>query len=260
MIILSSNKIVFNVDILLYVLPEGVKRNSLIIIAGEGGAGKSVLLANIAKSVITEGEPLLYLTLDDDPATIVEQLKSYNTDVETAFREQRFGIIDGFSYLIKGKKGRAHPMVIDEVNPNDIESVVYSLIKNVDSFKMNNTGVLIIDSLNEIMITLDPTRIIEFVKTIRANIAKHRGVATIASLHTSTEDFLSYLLNIEHLVDGIIELGSLKERELGKLEISLRQILVRKMKGVPHKAVWTLFTIDKEGVKPVVLKSSKNKF
>ncbi|QOR95125.1 AAA family ATPase [Thermosphaera chiliense] len=246
-----------DVDILLYVLPEGVKRNSLIIVAGEGGAGKSALLANIAKSVIKNNEPLLYLGLDDDPATIVDQLSSFNVDIEKVFNEGRFGIIDGFSYLIKGKKGKSHPMVLDEVNPSDLDSLVYSLLKHVDSFNMRGRGMVMIDSLNEIMITLDPTRIIEFVKTIRANVAKHRSVTTIATLHTSTEDFLSYLLSIEHLVDGIIEMQTLKDKNLGELQIPLRQMLVRKMKGVPHRAVWTLFTIDKEGVKPVVIKTSK---
>jgi KaiC/GvpD/RAD55 family RecA-like ATPase len=254
---LSKNNLILEVDILLYVLPEGIKRNSLVIIAGEGGSGKSALLANIAKSVVKNNEPLLYLALDDDPATIVDQLISFNVDVEKAFNEGRFGIIDGFSYLIKGKKGRSHPMVLDEVNPGDLDNLVYSILKHVDYFNMRGRGMVMIDSLNEIMITLDPTRIIEFVKTIRANIAKHRGVTTIATLHTSTEDFLSYLLNIEHLVDGIIEMQTLKDKNLGELQIPLRQMLVRKMKGVTHRAVWTLFTIDKEGVKPVVIKTSK---
>jgi len=254
---LSESNLILDVDILLYVLPEGIRRNSLIIIAGEGGSGKSALLANIAKSVIQKNEPLLYLGLDDDPATIVDQFSSFNVDVQEAFKKGRFGIIDGFSYLIKGKKGKAHPMVVDEINPGDLDSLVYSLLKHVDAFNMNGRGMVMIDSLNEIMITLDPTRIIEFVKTIRANIAKHRGVVTIATLHTSTEDFLSYLLSIEHLVDGIIELQTLKDKNLGELQIPLRQMLVRKMKGVPHRAVWTLFTIDKEGVKPVIIKTSK---
>lgn len=254
---MPESNLILDVDILLYVLPEGVKRNSLIIVAGEGGAGKSALLANIAKSVIKNNEPLLYLGLDDDPATIVDQLSSFNVDIEKVFNEGRFGIIDGFSYLIKGKKGKSHPMVLDEVNPSDLDSLVYSLLKHVDSFNMRGRGMVMIDSLNEIMITLDPTRIIEFVKTIRANVAKHRSVTTIATLHTSTEDFLSYLLSIEHLVDGIIEMQTLKDKNLGELQIPLRQMLVRKMKGVPHRAVWTLFTIDKEGVKPVVIKTSK---
>jgi len=254
---LPESNLILDVDILLYVLPEGVKRNSLIIVAGEGGAGKSALLADIAKSVIKNNEPLLYLGLDDDPATIVDQFSSFNVDIEKAFNEGRFGIIDGFSYLIKGKKGKSHPMVLDEVNPSDLDSLVYSLLKHVDSFNMRGRGMVMIDSLNEIMITLDPTRIIEFVKTIRANVAKHRSVTTIATLHTSTEDFLSYLLSIEHLVDGIIEMQTLKDKNLGELQIPLRQMLVRKMKGVPHRAVWTLFTIDKEGVKPVIIKTSK---
>ncbi|MGB9828155.1 MAG: RAD55 family ATPase [Thermosphaera sp.] len=254
---MPESNLILDVDILLYVLPEGVKRNSLIIVAGEGGAGKSALLADIAKSVIKNNEPLLYLGLDDDPATIVDQFSSFNVDIEKAFNEGRFGIIDGFSYLIKGKKGKSHPMVLDEVNPSDLDSLVYSLLKHVDSFNMRGRGMVMIDSLNEIMITLDPTRIIEFVKTIRANVAKHRSVTTIATLHTSTEDFLSYLLSIEHLVDGIIEMQTLKDKNLGELQIPLRQMLVRKMKGVPHRAVWTLFTIDKEGVKPVIIKTSK---
>jgi KaiC/GvpD/RAD55 family RecA-like ATPase len=246
-------------DLFKYLLPEGLLRGSFIVIAGEGGSGKSVILTHIVKDVLSLGEPVIYAAFDDDPLTVLKQLSAFRVPVEKYCSERLFGIIDGFSYTITQRRGRVHACVLDEVTPDNPDDIVNALIRTADQVGLGGRGLVTIDSLNEVMITQDPVRFVRFVKSLRANIAKSRGVVTVATLHTSTSELRNYLLLVEHLVDGILETSSLPEElaaVLSKREIQafVRQIRVLKMKGVAHRQGWFLYGIDHEGVKPVVIK------
>lgn len=250
----------FSQDLFKYLFPAGIPRNSFIVIAGEGGSGKSVILSHIVKDVLSYGEPVIYVSMDDDPFTVIQQLKSFRVAVDEACAERRFVIIDGFSYLLAGPPSARkpkNPCVAEEVHPERPDSIISSLLKTADSLGLSNHGAVLLDSLNEAMITLDQARFVSFVKSIRANIAKARGVLTVATLHTSTSSLKEYLLVVEHLVDGIIETSSIPPEVSQHIPIFVRGLVVKKMKGTPHKQGLVLFGIDEEGLKPVVLKISK---
>ncbi|WP_048078678.1 RAD55 family ATPase [Desulfurococcus mucosus] len=254
---MSEHRLVISLDLFLYILPEGIPRNSLVILAGKGGSGKSAIVANIAKNIVENGEPVVYVGLDDDPVTIVEQLDSFGLKVEEAASSRLLMLVDGFSYLIKGRRERAHPAVVEEVDPRNPDNVASAVLRVLESTGLKGRGLVIIDSLNEAMISLDPTRFIEFVKFLRANVSKALRVPVIATLHTSTEGFEEYLYTIEHLVDGLIETQNLEEGLSSQLPMQVRQVIIRKIKGVSHRHGWVLYTIDKTGVKPVILKVEK---
>lgn len=250
----------FSQDLFKYLFPAGIPRNSFIVVTGEGGSGKSVILSHIVKDVLSAGEPVIYVSMDDDPSTVLQQLRSFRVAVDDACDKRKFVIIDGFSYLLTGPpqaKRPRNPCVAEEVHPERPDSVISSIVRVVDSVGLNQSGAVLLDSLNEAMITLDQARFVSFVKSIRANISKARGIITVATLHTSTSTLKEYLLVIEHLVDGLIETASIPPEVSQHIPIFVRGLVVRKMKGVTHKQGLVLFGIDEEGVKPVVLKISK---
>lgn len=250
----SSSFIHFTQDLFKYILPNGVPRNSLIVLTGEGGSGKSVIIAHVVKDVLLNGEPVVYVALDDDPQTILSQLTAFGVNIDQFCGEKKLLIIDGFSHLVKPR--RTGFCVEEEIQPDYADSIISVLIKATDKHHIENKGLIVIDSLNEAMVTLDPTRFILFVKSLRANFAKSRGILTFATLHTSTQSFKEYLLSIEHLVDGIIETANIPGELAQQIPIFIRQITVRKIKGVASKPGWVLYGIDNEGLKPVVLKVS----
>ncbi|MGC8982138.1 MAG: RAD55 family ATPase [Desulfurococcaceae archaeon] len=243
----------FSQDLFRYVFPSGVPRNSFILLSGEGGSGKSVLLAHLVKDVLGAGEPAIYVTMDDDPATVLAQLKSFKVDVDHYCKEGQLLLVDGFSYLLKVKKGLGK-CVVDEVSPENPDGIVSTLIKLTESRGFFNKGAVVIDSLNESMITLDPSRFAMLVKSIRANIAKSRGVLTVATLHTSTTSLRDYMLLIEHIVDGLIETSNIPPEVSQQIPIFVRALVVKRMKGASYRQGTVLFGIDEEGVKPVVFK------
>ncbi|MEM0001792.1 MAG: ATPase domain-containing protein [Desulfurococcaceae archaeon] len=244
--------IYFTQDLFKYILPNGIPRNSLVVLAGEGGSGKSVIMAHVVKDALSAEEPVIYVALDDDPQTVLSQLTAFKVNAEGLCNEKKLLIIDGFSYLVKPRKTSF--CVEEEIQPDNPDSIISTLIKVTDKHRVENKGLIIIDSLNEVMVSLDPTRFISFIKSLRANFAKARGVLTFTTLHTSTPSFKEYLLSIEHLVDGIIETANIPGELAQQLPIFIRQITVRKMKGVNSKPGWVLYGIDNEGLKPVILK------
>lgn len=255
--VLSMSTFVFTQDLFKYILPNGVPRNSFIVITGEGGSGKSVILSHMVKEFLARKEPVVYVALDDDPETIINQLLSFGVNAKEYCLNKFLLIVDGFSYLVKSKK--PHYCVEDEITPENPDSIVQSLFKLADKYGLFGKGLIVIDSLNEVMVLLDPTRFIIFVKSLRANFSKLRGILTVSTLHTSTTGFKEYLLTVEHLVDGILETAGISGELAQQIPIFVRQIAVRKMKGVNSKPGWVLYGIDSEGIKPVILKITGSK-
>lgn len=242
----------FTQDLFKYLLPHGMPRNSFVVMAGEGGSGKSVILMHIVKDFLLAGEPVIYVTLDDDPQTVLNQLLSFGIDARAFCEKKQLIIVDGFSYLAKLR--RQQYCIEEEVTPENPDTIVSAISRVVEKYSIIDKGLLIVDSLNEIIVILDPTRFVKFVKAMRASFSKSRNILTIATLHTSTESFKEYLLTVEHLVDGILETGSIPGELAQQLPMFVKQISVRKMKGISSKPGWVLYGIDHEGLKPVVLR------
>lgn len=248
-------RVPLGVDVLDFALPRGVLRNSFIILAGPGGTGKSVFNIFISLSFMKRGEPVLYVTLDDDPATTYASFKSFNIDLKPYVEKKLFGFIDAFSFRL-GPFKKAYDGVVKEVNPKETSKFIYVLLEALGEMGMDGKGLLIIDSLNEIFFHLELNSAIEFIKTLRALVSKGKSVLTLATFHTTTESFMEIIKSIGHLIDGLIELSTVEQPALTALPLPLWQLIVRKMKGAPHSTSWIFYTIAEDGVKPVVLRQT----
>ncbi len=232
------------------VLPEGIPRNSFILLTGSGGSGKSVLAINMVKYFLERRTPVIYLSLDDDPKSIVARLKSFDIDVIDYVKNDLFMIVDGYSFRIRDKKEKMHISVVEEVDPQNMDQVLFILMKVIDEKQLRDRAFLVIDSINEFLSHYDPQRIIEFLKNVRANITKNRNILTLATLHTSTQMLREFQLSLEYIVDGLIITEIVIQPPLKEpIPISLRQLTVKKMKGVSHRIDSVLYTIDRKGIK-----------
>lgn len=246
-------RISLGVDVLDFALPKGVLRNSFIILAGSGGSGKSVFNIFLSISFLKRGEPVIYVSLDDDPATVITSFKTFNFNLKPYMEKKLFGIVDAFSFRL-GTLKKVYEGVVREVDPRNSSKFIYALIESLDYMGMDSKGLLILDSLNEIFFHLELNRAIELIKTIRALVSKAKNVLTIATFHTTTESLTEIVKSIEHLIDGLIELKTVEQPPLTTAPLPLWQLIIRKMKGAPHSTSWVLYTITEDGIKPVVLK------
>jgi len=256
LVLSGVDKLFLDLDLMKYILPEGVPRNSLIVLAGDAGSGKSVLATLIAKNVLERGEPVVFVALDDDPLTVIQQFTSFSTNIEEYRSKGLFAIIDGYTYLLVRESSKFAKLAAATVNPTgDLNQLLHTIYRVLDEMKISGRGLMVIDSLNILLNYHDPSRVIEVIKSLRANVSKLRGIVVLALLHTGTQYYGEFLNSIVHLVDGIWVTEVVVQHPLsGEIPLPLRQILVKRMKGVQHRVSWTLYLIDKEGVKPVKVK------
>jgi len=244
--IVAWNKVRLGVEVLDRVLPSGVYRNSLIILAGPGGAGKSVLVAHMTKALMEREEPVIYVALDDDPRTVLQNYISFKIDVAQLIKRELLMIIDCFSYRL-GHPRPAVNGVIREVEPDELERLPYTIIDVVLEKELRGRGLVVVDSLNELLLLYNEKTTVEVLRKLRALIAKGEGILVFATLHTSTDDQQKFLRSIEHLVDGVIEVWVTDETGPG--DSAVRKLMVRKMKGVHHVSRPIRFYVDAEGPK-----------
>jgi len=246
----NIEKAKFGIEPLDYILPEGILRNSFIVFAGKGGAGKSLLLMGIAKRFLENGEPVIYFALDDDPITIVKQFQLFEVSINEYVKRELFYIIDGYSFRIRGKEERMHISVIEEVDPQNLTQVINICTKILDDQRIMNKGLFIIDSINEFLTLYEVNKAIELIKNLRANISKARGIIVLSSLHTSSQIARNFLSLIEHIVDGIILTEAVVKSFTSSTElIMIRRLRVKRMKGVPHYVNWIPYVIESSYIK-----------
>ncbi|RLG85168.1 MAG: AAA family ATPase [Thermoprotei archaeon] len=239
-----SERVRLGVDVLDAVLPRGVYRNSFVVLAGPGGAGKSVIVTLVTSAFMARGEPVVYVALDDDPRTVVQNYASLGIDVGGFIRRELFAIIDGFSHRL-GNYRVEYEGVVRVVEPGELEKLPYTLVDVILEKEMSGRGLVVLDSVNELLMTYDRRRAIDVMRRIRAIVSKGNSVLTLAVLHTSTAELAEFLRSIEHLVDGVVEVEV--SGEIVSEGGAVRLLRVRKMKGVLHLSNAVKFYIGDRG-------------
>ncbi len=229
-------------------LPWGIPRRSLIVLAGPAGTGKTVLAAHLSKFFMESGEKVIYVTFDDDPKSLVEHFRSFRWDIDTLFGKGLFSIVDGFSFRLGDLSADiGDEYVVRRVTPSDKDGIIYGLYDiAAKRYSMQGEGLIVVDSLNELMFSMDISQVLEFVKTIRAVFAKGLGIMVVTVLHTATELLEELAAHLEYLVDGFIE--TRLNPTLLEIGIPLKELMVRKMRGTMTNPQWVPYVIVDEGI------------
>ncbi len=225
-------------------LAEGMPRSSFVMLSGEGGTGKSVLLSELLYRRLEAGEPCIYICLDDLPDTVTRQMLQFGWDLQKYLDAGKVKFIDCFSFRIKPNKVPKWVTLVNE--PNDLMSFLTALETTMDELKMRNRGAVIIDSLTEFMTIAEPGLLIEAIKTWRARGPKERGVIFFGSMHFGIGTLGRPTDVLDYIVDGIIDLHyNPFLMQQGQL---VKELRVRKMKGVGHSTEWIPFTVGETGI------------
>ena len=224
-------------------IPKGVPINSFIVISGEGGTGKSVMLQELAIKFLRRGYVVIYVSVDDNPKSVIMNMKSLGWRVEKYLTEGGFKFVDCFSYRIR-RLISIPPYVTLVEDPKSIRNVSDILVSLTE--RLNRKGVMIIDSLTEIISSVEPITAIETVKNWRAYFSKAKEIPVFASVHFGIKAFEEIEQIIDYTVDGIIDLRF--DPHIMQQGMLVKQVRVRKLKGAPHIAKWTYFDIRRHGL------------
>jgi KaiC/GvpD/RAD55 family RecA-like ATPase len=186
----------------------GFMENSVNLVTGETGTGKTIFCSQFIWSGLQRGETGLYITLEERPEDIKADALQFGWD------------FDSFE-----KKGLCRIIYHDPAQVNNLGSVIIDEIKNLKAKR------LVIDSTSLIGLNIqEPSQIRKMLLNI-VNIIKRTGcVALLISEIPEDMKSLSRFGVEEFVVDSVIILNYL-EYASGELN---RSLIIRKMRRTNH--------------------------
>lgn len=240
------------VSVLDSLLPQGVPANSFIILSGAAGIRHRGLQTELLWRRLTRGEPAIVMTYVDPPIAIVEHFLKFGWNVLPYLESGDLQIIDCFtSRLREEHQTPTHQaewnehlgavlddtvtMVRETGNLESVEDTLHSLLESMD---MTGSGIVVIDSLNEVEIQGHESETEQFIKEIRADICSRKFVPIFTSL-TSTEND-PFTRDYRYLFDGIVEM---RKTESYDDTVRLKQLHIRKMDGALYRPHYVTYEI-----------------
>src|SRR5207249_2122653 len=112
------------------VLPKGIPRNSMMILAGELGTGKSVLMSQLLYGVLKRRkEPCIYMTFEGPPLAVEQDMESFGWDIAPFLESGQLRFIDCFSFRMEPVEVPSYVHYVKD--PRDLHSVTSALGQTV---------------------------------------------------------------------------------------------------------------------------------
>lgn len=208
-------------------LGGGFIEDSVILVTGETGTGKTIFCSQFLWHGLKKGETCIFITLEEDPEEIKEDIKVFNWN------------FDKYE-----KKGLFRIMYHDPAQVNNLGSLIIDEIKNLKAKR------LVIDSTSLIGLNIqDVSQIRKLLFNTINVIKKNKCTALITSEVPEGAKGLSKFGVEEFVVDGVLVLNYL-EYAAGGLD---RSLIIRKLRRTDHGKDIYPIEITSKGivVKPV---------
>jgi len=249
-----TKSFVTGIEALDKVLPKGIPRNSLTILAGELGTGKSVLMEELLWSMLRRKEPCIFVNFEGPPIALEQDMESFGWELAPYFESGQLRFLDCFSFRMEPVETPPHAHYVKD--PKDLRSVTASLFNMMEEMKMLGRGAVFIDSLTEMFTLVQEERplvyhMLDGVKSWRAKGPKERLVPFFCSHHTPLRAYADLDDLLFYVVDGIIDIRF--NPGFADRGLLVKQFRVRKMKGAPHETYWVTFSVSQKGLSEVPL-------
>jgi len=232
-------------------LPQGIPRNSLVMLTDLAGTRTEAIRAELVWRTLQRGEPAVVVSFLEPPMSVVQEFVTLDWNVLPYLESGQLRFVDAFTYRMEDRD-----RMYDRLNdwnthlarfcdgattrvrdPSDTGEVQNRIDASLEELDMEDEGIVVIDSLNEFGSLVQPVQAYDFVKDLRASVAKSRFVPVYASA-TVVDDGNGFPHDLDYMVDGIVELRLNDELVDGSL---MKQVRVRKMNGVLNLPKWVLY-------------------
>jgi KaiC/GvpD/RAD55 family RecA-like ATPase len=235
-------------------LPEGLPRNAFVLVTNSPGARWEALSAELVWRTLGRNEPVIIVTFQESPVSIVQQLLTFEWNVIPYLEDDQIHIIDCFTYRVSSYD-RVVSRFTDwntylydvtdgattRLSDLDTMEAVHSQIDNVaERLGMRGEGVVLIDSLYELGTLTQPVHAHNFVKDVRADLSKGRFVPVFGGAST-TVDESQFPHNMTYLVDGLVELTLWQNASLPGFQ---KHVRVPQVQGVTTHPQWIQFEYE----------------
>jgi KaiC/GvpD/RAD55 family RecA-like ATPase len=216
----------------IFQLTQGNLENSgLVVINGATGSGRTTLCSGLTGNYMKMGNPCLYVTYDQAPSSLRDQMKKLGTDASQYESQFRFILIDGFAS--QSESFSLEPYYLEQ--PFAFDNIQDTLVRNVGIFAGEKIRV-IIDSLDKLAGKVSQK---EFTKSFGdlANKLKVSGATFIVTVDLSAlpKDLAGSLTD---MADCVVDLAKDAEDPNG------RQLQVQRLNQKSSKIDPETFEID----------------
>jgi KaiC/GvpD/RAD55 family RecA-like ATPase/YHS domain-containing protein len=232
-------------------LPEGVPRNSFVMLTDLAGSRMEAIRAELVWRALQRGEPAVLISFLEPPVSVIQEFVTLEWNVLPSLENGDLQILDCFSYRVADRERMyermntwnthlwdiAEPATTTVRDPTDMGQLQDRLDGLLEDAGMHDEGIIVLDSLTELGSLVQPVQAYNFLKDVRADVCKGRFVPIFAGA-TVTGDGEGFPHDLGYAVDGIIELRLNDEMIDGAL---IKELRVRKMNGVltyPERQVY----------------------
>jgi KaiC/GvpD/RAD55 family RecA-like ATPase len=189
------------------IMGGGLPKDSIILLSGTCGTGKSIFGMNFLIEGAMKGEPGIYISLEESPESNIKQMKLFGWPVDD---------------MIKNKK-----LMILQPELYNFDALLTTIEDSIDRIKAKR---LVIDAISIIgMYFEDPYKVRKSILQLGALLKKMKCTTIAIDEVREGEPSLSAYGVEEFVVDGVIVLYLIK-----RSNIYLRAAVIRKMRGVNH--------------------------
>lgn len=232
-------------------LPQGMPRNSFVLLAGVAGTRTSAVECELVWRSLRRDEPAVAVVFTEPPVGFVQRFLELGWNVLPYLERGDLRIVDCFTYRVEDRERMYDRMDrwnrhLDAVARDATETVrdagdMSEIHNNVDNCledrEMSDRGVVVIDSLTELGSLVQPVQAYDFVKDLRAHVCKGRYVPVFAT-GTYQGNAEAFPHDLSYVVDGIVQLEQNAEIVRDTL---IKRVRIQKMRDALSYAEWSAF-------------------
>lgn len=250
------------------VLPQGIRADSLVLFRGETGTGRLALQFELAWRAIQREEPAVVVSYLDPPTAVVERFLELGWNVLPALDRGLLSVVDCFTRRLSDVEEfqatknrwnvhltRALEDAVTRVHsPDDLREVENRIISTVRELDPTDGSLVILDSLEEVGTLVADPQVENFLKEVRADVAHNRYVPLVVgqcadrAMGPRQQQLRvtggGLTTDVTYFTDGIVDLRL--NTELVP-DTRLKQLSVRKMRGVRYVPQWVTFELGTDG-------------
>jgi len=198
-------------------LQGGLPQGKSYLVSGEPGTGKTTFAAQFMVEGLRRGENGVFISIDEKPAHMVEDVESLGWDLRTPVNEGRLTLLDVSPYFnwVRTSKGGA-------VDANEVIQDLARQIRRINAKR------LVIDPVVPLVMHRERIyEVQEYIRTLIFGIDDNLGVTTLMTSHVWPGSMSTSQVGIEEfMVSGVISVRLVKQENK-----YVRMMFVRKMRG-----------------------------